>query len=282
MKFTRHFWYFSLAISFVFCLYTQHFWMRDQLRISFLDIGQGDSIFIQTPHGRTVLIDGGPGTDLVERLGEQTSFWMKTINLLILTHPDRDHLEGFLEIIPRYSIENVLLTGIVHESQLYRSFLDMLEEHKIQTLIASPDQDWQIDEEVYLDILSPSVSHVFEEVDHSNDTSIVAKLMYGNTSILLPGDAEALQEKEMLLTDFDLRSEFLKSGHHGSRTSSGIDFLRSVQAKQSVITSGRENTFDHPHVETVLRYDDFGMEWWNTKDEGTITFASDGREWRRE
>lgn len=283
MKFQVFFSSLCIAAGFVFCTYASHFWMSSGLlTVSFLDIGQGDSIFIQTPHGRTVLIDAGEGTSILERLGEETSFWTKRIDLVILTHPDRDHLEGLLEVLPRYKIEKILLTGIVHESQIYRSFLEMIVEQGIETFIPSPAHDWQIDEGVYLDILSPPEGYAFEEVQHPNDTSIVAKLVYGNTTLLLPGDAEAFQEQQMLLSDMDLRSEFLKSGHHGSRTSSGLDFLRSVQPRQVVMMNGKENPFGHPHLETVLRYDDLGMEWWNTKDEGTISFVSDGVEWERD
>ncbi|MGE3278762.1 MAG: ComEC/Rec2 family competence protein [Candidatus Altimarinota bacterium] len=256
--------------------------MDDRLRVSFLDIGQGDSIFIQTPHGRTVLIDGGPGTTVIEKLGEASSFWTRRIDLMILTHPDRDHLEGLLEVLPRYRIEHLLLTGIVHPSQLYRSFLDMVEAYEIPTFLASTEADWQLDEGVFIDIIAPTTDVSFQEPARPNDTSIMAKLVYGDTTLFLPGDGEVMQEHEILMSDFDLRSEFLKSGHHGSRTSSSLELLRAVQPQQSVIISGRENPFDHPHLDIVLRYDDLGIEWWNTKDEGTITFVSDGMKWRRE
>lgn len=283
MTFPRSFFLLCCLAGLLFCLYADSFWMSSQqLRVSFLDIGQGDSILIQTPHNRTVLIDGGPGTTVTEQLGEATSFWTKSIDLVILTHPDLDHLEGLMEVIPRYDVKKILMTGIVHDSQLYRSFLGMIQEKGIEVFTPHPDQDWQIDREVFLDVISPDQDYTFAEVDHPNDTSVVVKLLYGNTSLLLPGDAEALQEKDMLLSDADLRSAFLKSGHHGSRTSSSLDFLRSVQAKQVAIISGRENPFGHPHLETVLQYDDLGMEWVNTKDEGTMTFVSDGWKWARE
>jgi len=282
MTFKRLFSHFSLAAGLLFCFYASHFWsLSQELKVSFLDIGQGDSILIQTPHDRVVLIDGGPGTSITERLGEVTAFWMKTIDLIILTHPDLDHLEGLMEVIPRYQVKKILLTGIAHESQLYWSFLELVQQQGIQIFLPDLEGDWQIDEGVFLDVISPDKTYTFAEVEHPNDTSIVVKLIYGHTSLLLPGDAEALQEKSMLLSDADLRSEFLKSGHHGSRTSSSLDFLRAVQAERVAIISGRENPFGHPHLETVLRYDDLGMEWSNTKDEGTMTFVSDGQTWKQ-
>lgn len=281
MKPSLSFWPLSLAAGIVLCLYADHFWMNDQLRVSFLDIGQGDSIFIQTPHGRTVLIDGGPGTTVIEKLGEASSFWTKSLDLVILTHPDRDHLEGLLEVLPRYEVRHLLLTGIVHPSQLYRSFLEMVRTYEIPTHIASTESDWQLDDGVFLDILAPLTDVSFQEPDKPNDTSIMAKLVFGSTTLFLSGDGEEKEELEILLSDLDLRSEFLKSGHHGSRTSSRLDLLRAIQPRQSVIISGRENPFDHPHLDTILKYDDLDIEWWNTKDEGTITFVSDGAKWTK-
>lgn len=272
----------GITAGFLFCLYASNYWsVSDGLRVSFLDIGQGDSILIQTPHGRKVIIDGGPGTTILERLGEELSFWTKQVDLLILTHPDLDHLEGFLEVLPRYEVKRILVTGVFHDSELYKAFLNLIREQNIPTSFASPEQDWQIDDGVYLDIIAPVESVAFEEVESTNDTSIVAKLVYGNTSLLLTGDGEWPEENSILLTDSDLRSQLLKGGHHGSRTSNAVDFLRAIQPTKAVMINGGDNQFGHPHLETVLRFDDFGVDWWNTKDEGTVRFVSNADVWRR-
>jgi competence protein ComEC len=264
----------------IFCLYASQSWIiSDGLMVKFLDIGQGDSVLIQTPQGRTVLIDGGPGTTVLERLGEESSFWQKSFDLLVLTHPDLDHLEGLLEVIKRYEVRQVLMTGVNHSSALYRAFLDELVDQDISVSIADPSLDWVIDQDVYLDILGPSSPHLFEEADNLNDTSVVIKLIYGDTTMLLPGDAEEDQEMELLRSGFDLSADILKSGHHGSTTSSHPDFLQAVQAGEVIIQAGRENPFGHPHVETLLRYDERGMAWWSTGELGTTTMSSNGEHW---
>lgn len=270
-----------LAALLVWCAYANSVWQVSQdLVVKFLDIGQGDSILIETPHGRRVLIDGGPGTTLLERLGEETSFWQQHFDLVILTHPDLDHLEGLVEVVKRYRIDRMLLTGVQHGSALYQAFLELLVERDVEVLVADPEQDWQLDEKVWLDILGPLENVALQESDHPNDTSIVAKLIYDQTSILLPGDIEAFGEQALLLSDADLRSDVLKSGHHGSTTSSSLPFLKAVQAEEVVIQAGRENPFGHPHVETLLRYDEEGMGWRNTGEEGTVVLLSNGETWK--
>ncbi len=276
----RHFSFIVIGTLLSFSLYASQAWtVSHELSVKFLDIGQGDSILIQTPHGRQVLIDGGPGTTLLERLGEETSFWQKSFDLLILTHPDLDHLEGLLEVLKRYEVERVLMTGVRHGSTLYQSWLETLVELNIPVTIVSPDLDWMIDEGVYLDVLHPSVPVLFENAENINDTSVVIKLVYGNTSMLLPGDAEEDQEMALLKTGYDLSADILKSGHHGSTSSSHPYLLHAVQADEVIIQAGRDNQFGHPHVETLLRYDERGMEWESTQETGTITIISDAEEW---
>jgi len=279
-NYSLRFAYLSLTLIALFFVYVNFAWaLPGNLRVSFLDIGQGDSILIRTPMGRNVLIDGGPGVTLLERLGEETSYWLKRIDLLILTHPDLDHLEGLVEAIRRYEVDRVMITGVFHSSNLYRAFLEELQARAIEVVIADPEQDWQLEVDVYLDIIGPQGSYLMAEVYNQNDVSIMAKLIYKDTQMLLPGDAELHEEHDVLLTDFDLRARVLKVGHHGSRTSSSLPFLRAVNPQEAVIISGRENPFDHPHLDTLLKYDQMEIDWINTKDVGTITLESDGKEW---
>ena len=272
--------YLTLGTLIIFCLYANQVWaLPHRLELKFLDIGQGDSILITTPHGRTMLIDGGPGVSILERLGEHTSFWTDQFDLLLLTHPDLDHLEGLVEVIQRYQVNQVMLTGVIHHSNLYRAFLELLSQKNIPLIIVNPTQDWQLDEEVFLDIIWPAGDTVLQEYDNLNDTSITIRLIYRDTSILLPGDIESKAEHSILMSDRDIRADILKSGHHGSQTSSTSPFLRAVNPSSIIIQSGRENPFNHPHLETVLRYDQMDVEWTNTKDIGTITIRSDGEKW---
>ncbi|MDP3975980.1 MAG: MBL fold metallo-hydrolase [bacterium] len=275
------FWYTSIVTFLIFCGYASSVWaVSDELEVKFLDIGQGDSVLIRTPHGRTVLIDGGPGVAILERLGEELSFWQKRLDMVILTHPDLDHLEGLVEVLKRFDVDRVLLTGVAHDSLLYHAFFEQLQQKNIQPTLVSTDQDWMIDEGVYLDVLYPIKSVALQEADNVNDTSVTVRLIYGQTSMFLGGDNEKDAEHELLLTDFDLSADIFKSGHHGSRTSSAPELLQAIGAKRVVIQSGRENPFDHPHLDTILEFDEKGMEWVNTKDMGTITLVSDGKVWK--
>ena len=282
MTFNQRFAYLSILIGFIFCLYANQMWtVRDQLIVNFLDVGQGDSILIQTPHGRTVLIDGGPGSSLLERLNEATSFWMKDIDMIVSTHPDLDHLEGLVEIVERYEVGFVLLTGVLTDTQLSKSFSNILQEKNIPVVLANPLEDWQIDEGVALDILGPTRSFFGKKVKDTNDTSIVAKLIYGDTSLLLAGDMEKTGEEALLRTDSDVRADLLKAGHHGSKSSSSVPFLRAVSADEVVMMNGKENSYGHPHLQTLLAFDEQEMDWVSTKDVGTVRYVSDGKVWRR-
>lgn len=275
--------YILIAAGFIFCLYANFIWgLPGDLTVTFLDIGQGDSILIQTPNGRTIIVDGGPGSTLVHRLGEETSFWMKKIDALLLTHPDRDHLEGFLEVLKRYEVGLFLFTGVQKESALYKTFLKEIDERGIKTVVVAPDQDWMLDEGVFLDIIGPLKSYNGQKVEKPNNTSIVARLVYGETQLLLTGDIEKKAEFELLLHDTDLRAQILKAGHHGSSTSGSEKFLKAVEPNTAVMINGKNNSYGHPHLETVLRFDELGIDWLSTKDEGTVTFVSDEKQWRRE
>lgn len=280
MSFNQRFAYTSIILGFIFCLYANQAWsVSDQLTVKFLDIGQGDSILIQTPHGRTVLVDGGPGSALLERLNEETSFWMKEIDLVVSTHPDLDHVEGLVDIVERYDVGLVLITGMLTDTALSKAFSATLERENIAVAIAAPEQDWELDDGVFLDILAPTESVAGKVLKKTNDEGIVAKLVYGETSLLLTADIEKIGEDRLLRTDNDLRAQLLKVGHHGSRTSSTLPFLEAVSAREAVMINGKENSYGHPHLQTVLSLDEKGIDWISTKDVGTVTMVSDGREW---
>lgn len=271
-----------LLILMTLCLQAEFLWpLGKPLRLDLLDIGQGDSILIQTPHGRVVLIDGGPGVKVLERLGEELSFWHSDIDLLVLTHPDLDHLEGLVEILPRFRVHRVLMTGIQHGSKLYGEFLDRLERYDLEVILADPQQDWLLDKGVVLDVISPQPGIALKKVENANDTSIVTRLVYGDSRVLLSGDAEEEQELDILRSEADIRAEIYKVGHHGSRTSSHERFVRAIGAPLGLVQAGRENRFGHPHLEVLLRLEDQSMEWANTGQEGTLSYVSYGQEWHR-
>lgn len=246
-----------------------------ELRVSFLDVGQGDSILIQTPEHRTILIDAGPDSRVVDELGKQMGFFDKQIDLFILTHPDSDHYGGVVDVFKKYDIESVLTTGIDGRSQLYSNFLMAAEREGSKWLYLDHEQDLQIGQNLYLDFLYPFASQNWmgQSPRNKNNNSISLRLVR-RTAVglepiaILTGDAEAPQERELLLSGQDLTARIYKVGHHGSRTSSLPSFLSTIEAEVAVVSAGRENKYGHPHPEVMERLKNLEVQ--RTDREGTI------------
>lgn len=248
-----------------------------QLRVNVLDIGQGDAILIRTPSNQKILIDAGPNSAILAPLGRELNFFDRRLDLVILTHPDADHVAGFSEIFRRYEVRRVLLAGVLHESAVYADVLEQIAKQRIPILIANSARDFDFGNGVTLDVLAPSENLTGIDPSDTNATSIVARLAYGKTSILLTGDAETTSEKAILRTPANLESDLLKLGHHGAKTSSGVEFLRAVAPKIALISAGKNNQFGHPAPETLAKLSD--TQIYSTIESGTLEFISDGKEW---
>ena len=245
----------------------------NNLKLSILNIGQGDSILIQTPEYKNILTDAGMSDKVVDELGKQLGFFDKTIDLFIMTHPDRDHYAGILDVLQKYEIKQVMITGISNPDPLYESFLEQIQSKNIPIIFPQNDEDMQIGQNTYLDIIYPFAgqSLVGQAVKNKNDTSVVTRLTDSdyNSLALLTGDAEHALEKEILLEGQYVQSPILKLGHHGAKTSTSIQFLSAVHPQTAVISAGEDNQFGHPHKETMEKVDH--LEVLQTS-EGTITF----------
>ena len=265
--------HFFLVSALVLSLWAVLNTVHTKLRLSFLDIGQGDAILIQTPEYKNILIDAGPDSKVVDRLGEKMGFFDKTIDLFIMTHPDRDHYAGIMDIFGKYEIQTVMLTGIYNADILYREFLNELKQRDISIIYADNSRDLQIGRETYLDILYPfkSMSLIGKKVRNKNSTSVALRLVYkGKSLALLSGDAEEKQERELVLSGQEFVSDIFKLGHHGSKSSSSQLFLNAVTPKTVVISAGKDNKFGHPHEETLNRVKD--LEIRSTITQGTVTY----------
>lgn len=240
------------------------------LEVVFFDVGQGDSIFIKTPDGFQVLIDGGPGLAVLEKLGEEMAFFDREIDLVILTHPEHDHLFGLLEVLKRYEIKNILWTGIVRDTAEWQEWMKLLEEEGANIVIAEAGQKIVLSENIYLSILYPFESLEGQETKHTNDTSIVAELVFNNVSFLFTGDISKKIEKEL-----SIDSDILKIAHHGSKTSSSLEFIESVSPDIAVISVG-ENRWGHPRPEVLSNLEKFGIQILITKELGNVKIISDG------
>jgi competence protein ComEC len=250
------------------------------LRVSFLDIGQGDAIFITSPTGKQIIVDGGPGSTLLSQISKEMSVFDKSIDMIVVTNPDKDHFEGFIPLISHYRVGAVLESSVsAPENSLYRELEKEITEKKVVKIIAQTGQRVLIGGGAYIDILFPDRD--VSGVSH-NDGSVVAKLVYGNTSVLLTGDSPQNIEGYLVDKNRDmLDADILKVGHHGSRTSTSEAFVQAVSPDVAVISAGKGNSYGHPHKETLDTLAKEKVPVLVTSSEGTIVYESDGEKFVR-
>lgn len=245
----------------------------DGLRVIYIDVGQGDSALILTPDGKSMLIDAGESSakNKVAQILEE--YGITTLNMLVATHPHSDHIGGMQYIVENFQIEQVCLPGVSHTSQGYENLLLAIQERKIPALQAKAGESFQLGSDVHCEILAP----VQEEYENLNDYSAVIRVCFGETSFLFTGDAEALSEAEILEnTAGSIHSTVLKAGHHGSKTSSSDAFIRAVSPEAAVISCASENSYGHPHTETLETLARHRVTIYRTDELGDILAYSDG------
>ncbi|MDQ5883123.1 MAG: competence protein ComEC [Patescibacteria group bacterium] len=252
------------------------------MTVSFLDVGQGDSIFIEAPNGKQLLIDGGRNSLVTQELSSQMSFQDKEIDVVLATHPDSDHIGGLPDIFDRLKILNYIDNGAKGDTNTYRALMEKVSLSGSKYLKATRGMVIVLDKknQVYFQVLAPDENFNFKD---TNDYSIVGRLVYGESSFLLTGDASKAVENILVYSDGEiLDSDILKAGHHGSKTSSGLLFLEAVTPDSSIISAGYNNTYGHPHINVLNNLEKVGGEILETSKEGTITFESDGVDiWRK-
>ena len=250
------------------------------LEVNFFEIGQGDAIFIVTPKKHQILIDGGPDSTILEKLAKEMPFWDRSLDLIILSHPEADHLSGLLEVLKRYKVENILWTGVVRNTSQYKEWLKLVEAESANVLIAKEGQRIKVGN-LILDVLHPFENLTGKKLENSNDTSIVNRLVFGQNSFLFTGDITKSVEKELInhsnsfkLTTLD--SDVLKVAHHGSKSSSAEEFIEKVSPKIAVIQVGKNNRYSHPHQEVLDTLERYGITILRTDRDGDIKIFSDG------
>lgn len=216
----------------------------------FLDVGQGDAILIKTPDNHQIIIDGGPKNYVLEELQAVLPFFDKTIDLMVLTHPHADHVDGLVEALKRYDVDNVLITGIDYDNPTYEEFFREIKNNGVNVFVAESNFNFKFGK-VVLDVLYPSRQMLGKKIDNLNNSSIVMRVVYRDKKLLLTGDMEQEEETLLIKSGADLKADILKVGHHGSRTSTSTKFLSLVKPKIAVIQCGRNNSFGHPHAETI-------------------------------
>ena len=239
------------------------------LEIVFLDIGQGDATFITFPDGTQMLVDCAVDARILEALGRVMPFYDKTIDYVLITHPDKDHYGGCIDVFDRFDVGDIIYTGKEKENVFYHAFLDAVHEEDEEYTKIEREREWKFGSASAL-FLYPDHDVVGGE-ESSNDTSIVLKISYAGTAVLLTGDAEVPLEKK-LIEEYgnELDVDILKVGHHGASTASSEEFLNVVTPKYAIISAGVDNSYGHPTARTLKKLERVGASIWRTDLQGDI------------
>jgi competence protein ComEC len=257
----------------------------DKLHVSFLDVGQGDAILIQTPNGHDILIDGGPDLQKINlELSKKLPFWDRTIDLMVCTQPQADHVTGLVEVLQRYKVNQVLEPGVSYNSSIYQEWCNLVEDKGIEYNIARAGQEIDLGNGIEMEVLNPPEG-LFEETSHDVDNNgVVLRLTWSKVSFLFTADIREEAEFELIGQRANLKSTVLKVAHHGSETSTTSQFLATVDPEVAVISAGADNPFGHPSPEVLERLiDRLGEDnVYRTDEDGTVEFITDGdRLWLR-
>ena len=245
------------------------------LQIVYLDVGQGDSILIQKGT-QQILIDGGAsGKTELAKLGKYLPYFDREIDLVIATHPDRDHIGGLVEVARNYKIGQVLETGAEKDTEVFKEWKAVLLGNKIG--IGEVWRGTEIDfDQAHIRIFNPP-SKISPAAGDTNNDSIVMRLDYGNNSFLFTGDIEAGAEKELIGSGEDLNVDFLKVAHHGSKYSSSDEFLDAASPEVAIISVGKNNPYGHPHPETLDKLNARNIKILRTDEIGDIEYACNSK-----
>ncbi len=274
-----------LSVVLVLCIFNVVIWFSivqadsgGVLTVSFLDLGQGDAIFIQSPSGAQVLIDGGKGREVLRQLSHVMPWFDRSLDVVIGTHPDQDHIGGLVDVLARYKVSNVMHSSVLDEEGTdFAAFNRAISEEIADgatELVATRGQIINLGGDARLEILFPDrdVSNI-----ETNTGCVVARLVYGDTAFMLSCDApQSIEDYLVQLGGKELKSNVLKAGHHGSRTSSSPLFVGFVAPEYAVFSRGCDNTYGHPHEEVVGLFKQFEIPTFDTCTDGTVTFVSDG------
>ena len=258
----------------------------DKLHVSFLGVGQGDAILIQTPNHQNILIDGGPDPQKINsELSKKLPFWDRTIDLMVSTQPQADHITGLVEVLQRYEVKQVLESGVSYNSSIYHQWLKLVQQKQIKHDIAKAGQEIDLGNGIKIEVLNPP-TNLFEGTSSDVDNNgVVLRLSWGEVSFLFTADIREEAEFELIGQRANMRSTVLKVAHHGSKTSTSPQFLAAVNPKIAVISVGIDNPFGHPSPEVVERLiERLGKDKvYLTSKNGTIEFITDGeRLWVKE
>lgn len=243
------------------------------LKIYFLNVGQGDSEYIKTPSGQDILIDGGPNNSVLTELGKVMDLGDRKIDLVVLTHPHADHLTGLISVINRFEIGEIWETGVEYPSATYDEWKKLIEEKKItDTEVVANTEKWFGSVKFFT--LTPLSPLEKIKIDNLNDASIVTELDYNQFSALFLGDVESGLQAQIL--KFLKPADVVKVAHHGAKNASNEDLYKITRPSIAVIEVGAKNTYGHPHAEVISFLKSIAAQIYRTDQNGTVEIDSDG------
>lgn len=249
------------------------------LRVDFIDVGQGDSIFIRTPDNVNVLIDAGEEEAGQKVVAHLKRLRVKKLDLVVMSNPHSDHIGGMPAVFEAFEIGGVLDSGYVHGTALQERVLRMIEDGKVPYHRATAGMEFRLGNKVRLEVLAPFEQHIRGTRSDANNNSVVARLVFGRVRMLFTGDTERAGEGRLIASRQDIESQVLKVAHHGASGSTSLELLRMVRPEYLVISAGKGNEYGHPSKATLKRIDKnkTGALLFRTDKDGTITIKTDGR-----
>ena len=242
---------------------------NDLLKVHYLDVDQGDSIFIELPNNETMLIDAAESYQSENIINYLKNLNYQKIDYVIGTHPHTDHIGGLKNIINTFEIGKIYMPKVVSTTKTYESLLMAIKDKNLKINTAKAGTSIIDTDTLKINILAPNNS-IYTEL---NNYSVITKITYGTTKFLFMGDAEKLSENEI---KENVTADVIKIGHHGSNTSSSIDFIKKVNAKYGIISVGLNNKYNLPKEETITNWENSGTKIYLTSTNGTIRASSDG------
>lgn len=265
-------------VGLVFLFYSLYTSLPDgKLHMVFCDVGQGDAIYIRTPKGADILVDGGPNGAVLNCLSRHMPFWDREIELAFLTHPQADHLSGMLSVLLRYKVDNFGIGIEVNDSLGYKQLLELLKKNNVKIFNPYQGQKISFDDQITFDVLWPYSDWVEKHLNTSTDLNIFSTVLlvsYKNFDALLTGDADSTIQAEILKDNNLGQVDILKVPHHGSKTALLDDFLNAIKPKMAVISVGK-NSYGHPNAELIERLKAIGASIKRT-DDGEVVIESNG------
>lgn len=267
---------FSVVIIITALFFLAALTIPQKLRVSFLDIGQGDAILIQTPSGKSMLIDGGPTAKVLTEFANEMSYFDHDIDVVIATHPDADHVTGLIPVLEQYDVHTILLSKAEGHTQAFEDVMKRIDDEHAAVYVAEVGDVIDFQDGVTAHILYPPQNYVPKKND-TNDASVSVVIRYGENTFLLTGDLPSNQESKLITGGLSKHVTVYKAGHHGSKYSSGEQLLSYIRPEYAVISAGKDNRYGHPNPETIGRLEKYAKEIISTIDHGTISFVTDGR-----